>query len=243
MKNWTHWLLRLQVLWLVLALVAILGFRASLWPWRPAILSFALCAGGLVLTGFFSLLVLFVLLRANRRGGGKKAAFAVVLSLPALIGALLLGIQGAKVPPIHDISTDLLAPPAFLAARALRQPGDNSPDYPGQAVADQQKKAYPDIVAIEVPMKPAEAYAASLAAAGRLGWRLVAQNPDQGLIEAIDRSLVFGFTDDIVIRISAAGNSSRIDLRSASRAGVSDLGVNAKRIRAFRQTFKGLQPN
>jgi uncharacterized protein (DUF1499 family) len=240
MKNRTHWLLKVQFLWLAIALAAVFGFRVSLLPWRPAIIMVAAAVGGLVLTGFFSLLVLFMLLRTGRRGGGN-CLLSAALSLPALICVLLLGMQGAKAPSIHDITTDTDNPPVFRAAQTLRQAGDNSIDYPGKTVADRQQQAYPDIKPIETPLLPTETFAQSLATAEKLRWRVIGQEREQGLIEAVDQTLIFGFTDDIVIRIIPTGNGSRIDLRSASRAGISDLGVNAKRIRAFRRTFNSIQ--
>jgi len=241
MNNRTHWLLRMQFLWLLVSLVAVLCFRASLLPWRPALMIVAAAVAGLVLTGFFSLLVLFVLVRSGRRGGGKHCLLAAAVSLPALIGVLVLGMQGAKAPPIHDITTDMDNPPVFRTAQALRRSGDNGTEYPGMATAERQRQAYSDIKPLEVPEQPDEVFAHSLAVAGKLGWRIVAQDREQGMIEAVDRTLIFGFTDDIVIRITADNRGSRIDLRSASRAGISDLGINAKRIRAFRHTFTSMQ--
>ena len=242
MNNRTHWLLRVQFFWLLVSLAAVLCFRASLLPWRPALMIVAAGVAGLVLTGFFSLLLLFVLVRSGRRGGGKHCLLSAIVSLPALIGMLLLGMQGAKAPPIHDITTDMDNPPVFRTAQALRRSGDNGTEYPGMATAERQRQAYPDIKPLEVPEQPDEVFARSVAVAEKLGWRIVAQVPGQGIIEAVDRTLIFGFTDDIVIRITAADSrGSRIDLRSASRAGVSDLGVNAERIRAFQHTFTSMQ--
>jgi len=242
MNNRTPWLLKGQFLWLVLALAAVLGFRASLLPWRPAIMLVAVALGGLVLTGFVSLLVLFALVRTGRRGGAIPCLLSAALALPALIGVLLVGIQGAKVPPIHDITTDPGTPPLFRAAQALRQVGDNPLDYPGGTTAGQQRQAYPDIVPLDVSLPPDAAYRKSVTVVARLGWRIVGQDREQGVIEAVDRTLIFGFTDDIVIRIEAFGSGSRIDLRSASRAGGSDLGVNAGRIRSFVAAFNNTQP-
>jgi uncharacterized protein (DUF1499 family) len=241
MSNQTHWLLRLQYLWLILILAAVLGFRAAFLAWWPAIMVVAVGVGGLVLTGFFSLLLLFVLVRTNRRGGRKNCLFSVALSLPALIGVLLLGMQGAKAPPINDITTDIVNPPVFQSAQIQRGAGDNSIDYPGKNVADQQVQAYPDITPLETPLPSDAAFAQCLAAAEQLGWRIVGQDRMQGLIEAEDRTLIFGFIDDVVIRIASTGNGSRIDLRSASRAGVGDLGVNARRIIEFTRTFNSIQ--
>lgn len=241
MATKTHWLWKLQLLWLALALGAVSAFRLDLLSWRPALLGVAAAAAGLVLTGFCSLLVLFVVLRTGR-GGGRPCLAAVALSLPALIGIVLMGLQGAKAPPIHDITTDLDNPPPLTAARALRGPGDNAVEYAGPTVADQQRRAYGDVTPLLVDLSPAEAFDRSLAVVQRLHWRLVAQDRDRGTIEALEQSLFFGFTDDIVIRIGARETGSRIDLRSASRAGISDLGSNVRRIRAFLQAFNASQP-
>ncbi len=241
MRDRIRWLLPLQLLWLLVAGAAVLGFRISLLPWRSALVLVALAVGGLLLTGFLSLLLLFLRLRAGRRDGGGICLFATALSLPFLIGTLSLGVRGAKTPPINDISTDTDNPPVFRVAKELRRAGDNSVDYPGKTAADLQRQAYPDIVPLIVSMTPAEAFARSRFTAEALGWRITGQAPDEGVIEAADQSLLFGFVDDMVIRIVAAGSGSRIDLRSASRSVIGDLGVNARRIGEFRQAFDNIQ--
>ncbi|WP_310599514.1 DUF1499 domain-containing protein [Desulfobulbus sp.] len=232
------WLLLGQVVWLVLALAGVLGFRASLLGWRPALMLVAVGLGGLVLTGFIGLVALFWLLRSGRQGGPAACLPAAGIGLVALVGLLLAGLRGAQAPPIHDITTDPGNPPLFVAAAQLRGPGDNPVAYPGETVAGLQRQAYPDLVPIKVALAPGDAFARCLAVAERLGWTIVGQNRDQGLIEAVDRTPVFGFTDDIAIRIAVSGDGSRVDLRSASRAGVSDLGANAKRIRSFAAAFR-----
>lgn len=235
------WLCTGQLLWLLVAAGAVLGFRMTVLNWRSAMILVAVAVSGLALAGFFSLLLQFALLRKGRRGGGKYCLLAVGLSLPALIGVLIVGLQGAKVPLINDISTDTINPPPLEKATQLRQPGDNGVLYPGDRTASQQRQAYPDIGPLIVNATPAAAFEKSRTVAEQLGWRVVAQNPEQGLIEAVDQSLIFGFIDDIVIRIAPAGSGSRIDVRSASRAGTGDLGVNAKRIRSFFSIYNATQ--
>ena len=230
----TPWLWRIQLCALTLSTLAVLAFRMQWLAWRPALLLNAFFLSAVVLIGFTSLLILFAKLRAGRQEGvGRHCLLAVVLSLPVLIGILALGMRAAKVPPIHDISTDTLNPPPLLTATAQRVPGDNSTTYAGAELAKQQQQAYADIAPLLSPVPPAQAFDRCLSGAGNLGWQILTQNRDQGVIEAVDRTLIFGFKDDIAIRITAQGEGSRIDLRSASRAGVSDLGVNARRIRAF----------
>ena len=234
----TPWLWKLQLCVLALSALAVRAFRGHLLAWRPALLLTGGALAAIIFIGFISLLILFAKLRSGRQqGAGRHCLLATALSLPVLIGVLLLGMQGAKFPPIHDISTDLDNPPAFTAAASLRAPGDNSLAYGGATIAQQQRQAYADLLPLESTMPPVQAFEHCLATAQALGWQVVAQDRQQGRIEAIDRTLIFGFVDDIAIRITLQGDGSRIDLRSASRAGVSDLGVNAKRIRTFTTLF------
>lgn len=238
-----RWLVYGQVLWLLLAIIAVVGFRMSLLAWRPAILLIAVAAGGVALTGFSSLVVLFFALRRGRREVFASCLLSTALSLPVIIGMLWFGVQAAKVPPLHDITTDPENPPVFQAAGSLRAPTDNSLVYQGAMVAAQQRQAYPDLAPLQLPMAPAEAFARTLATAHQLNWQIVGQDPVQGRIEAVDQTMLFGFRDDIVIRILPTPGGSRIDVRSASRVGVSDLGVNAKRIRSFVAAFSSPKPN
>ncbi len=140
-----------------------------------------------------------------------------------------------KYPPIDDITTDTDNPPAFAASVvALRKvEGDNPATYQGAKIAELQKRAYPDIAPLSLAIPPAQAFSPALDTAQRMGWTLVDANPVTGRIQAADRSRWFGFTDDIAIRIAASGAGSRIDMRSASRLGRGDFGVNAARIRAY----------
>ncbi|MDD2462754.1 MAG: DUF1499 domain-containing protein, partial [Desulfobulbus sp.] len=224
--NRTPWLWKIELIAFGVSILAIFAFRMQLLGWRPALLSVATTLSAVVLIGFLSLMILFAKLRSGRaQGASRHCLLAVLLSLPVLIGLLLLGMRGAKAPPIHDITTDLANPPAFTVAATQRRPGDNSALYPGAAIGEQQQQAYPDLAPIKTPLTPDLAYTRAIAIAHALGWQVVSQNLANGTIEATDRSLVFGFIDDIALRITVEGNGSRIDLRSASRAGVSDLGV------------------
>ena len=106
-------------------------------------------------------------------------------------------------------------------------------EYGGVAVAAQQLKAYPDLKTLLLGMPMEKAFRAALETAREMGWQIVAQVPAEGRIEATDTSFWYGFKDDVVIRIYPAGDRSLVDIRSVSRVGVSDVGVNAKRIRGF----------
>jgi len=138
------------------------------------------------------------------------------------------------VPSIHDITTDTDSPPAFVAVVALRQgEGVNPVAYEGAKIAEQQRRAYPDIVPLTLGLAPDAAFRRALDTAEQMGWTIIASDKATGRIEASQRSRWMGFTDDIVVRVTPASAGSRIDLRSSSRYGRSDFGVNAARIRAY----------
>lgn len=143
-------------------------------------------------------------------------------------------LQAARsLPPIHDITTDTENPPRFEAALALRRDAPNPARYAGPEVARQQRRAYPDIRPAELDVPPARAFEAAHAVARGLGWHVHAADREAGRIEATDTTFWYGFKDDIVIRISGRAGGSRVDIRSVSRVGVSDVGTNARRVREF----------
>jgi uncharacterized protein (DUF1499 family) len=173
------------------------------------------------------------LTRLNWRG--------IVLALVALIGGGLIAYVPwhydqirQTVPPIHDITTDPENPPAFIAIVPLRQgEGINPVAYEGAKIAEQQRRAYPDILPLTVGLEPDAAFARALEIAQQMGWTIVASDKAATQIEASQRSRWMGFTDDIIVRVAPANSGSRIDLRSSSRYGRSDFGVNAERIRDY----------
>jgi uncharacterized protein (DUF1499 family) len=139
------------------------------------------------------------------------------------------------LPPIHDITTDTDNPPKFRAvldARAAERA--NSVDHRDPHLAQLQKSAYPDVAPLIISLPLARAFNEALQVAKSMhGWAIIASDPEEGRIEASQQSRWFRFTDDIVIRIAGDGARTRIDMRSTSRQGRSDYGVNAARIRAF----------
>lgn len=218
-----------------------------------------LAAGAVAASGFGARLGLwdfragFAILRASAYAGVAVAALSLVaLVLPrvraghafALAGALLVAVAAATlplywqhtaraVPPINDITTDLDDPPAFVALLPLRAGAPVGAHYPGPDTARQQREGYPDLHPFSTPRAPRDAFAKALAAARGMGWRIVAADEAAGRIEATATTPWFGFTDDVVVRIAPSGSGSRIDVRSVSRVGRSDLGANARRIRAY----------
>lgn len=162
-----------------------------------------------------------------------------VLGLAALIN---IGYWYNEVqqgyPPIHDISTDLQNPPEFVAIASLRADAPNPAEYAGEETATAQQEFYTDIKPLELSLNYEEAYARALETAREMPWNLVDENKQEGRIEAYQKLAWYGFIDDVVIRVDSTENGSRIDMRSKSRLGRGDLGVNAKRIRAYFDKFE-----
>ncbi|HLG58260.1 MAG TPA: DUF1499 domain-containing protein [Vicinamibacterales bacterium] len=136
------------------------------------------------------------------------------------------------LPLIHDITTDLDNPPAFQAVIARRADAPNRLDRSPQ-LAELQREGYPDLAPITLPGKPDVTFDRALSVAQGLGWEIVTADKSSGRIEAIDTTRWFGFTDDVVVRLTPWGAGTRVDVRSVSRTGLSDLGRNARRIRRF----------
>ncbi len=208
-----------------------LGYRASWWRLSTAFSIFRWGAyGGAV--GAAIALVGAILGRSNRR----VMSFGVVgLTLGALVFAVPWRWQQTvrTVPPIHDITTDLENPPAFVAILPLRVKAANAAAYGGPKVAAAQRTGYPDIGPAMLNLPPERAFHNAERAAGTMGWEIVSIDRPNGLIEATDTTRWFGFKDDVVVRVRAAPGGSRVDVRSVSRVGGSDVGANAERIRAY----------
>jgi uncharacterized protein (DUF1499 family) len=184
-------------------------------------------------------LAIFGIIGAARRGTRMSTALmAMVLAFVSTGWMAGLAWKASRVPAIHDVTTDTLQPPPFMAVLPLRERTANPVEYGGPDVAAKQQKAFPDIVPLALPLPPGRAFDRALAAARQMGWDLVASDPAGGRIEAIDTTFWFGFKDDVVIRVTAQPGGSRVDVRSLSRVGAGDIGRNAARIRAYLVAMK-----
>jgi uncharacterized protein (DUF1499 family) len=158
----------------------------------------------------------------------------LIIALLAVVPPVILLHQARSVPPIHDITTDPVDPPAFVALQAERQKAPNGAAYGGPQVAAEQQRAYADIKPLILKSPPEETLQRAIDAARSLGWQVVSTDAASGRIEATDTTWWFGFKDDIVVRVRAdPSGGSRVDVRSVSRVGKSDLGANAARVRKF----------
>jgi uncharacterized protein (DUF1499 family) len=222
----------------IAAILSGFGSRFGWWYFRTGFTLLRVAAIGGIVAAAISLSG-GVLARHERRGAVFFAAAAGIL-----IGLLTAGIpwsweQRAKqLPFIHDITTDMVNPPQFKAIQLPGQSAVNPPAYGGPETAALQKRAYPDIRPFMLSASPASAFAVALAAAKQMGWRIIDSNEQEGRIEAIATTFWFGFKDDVVVRVTPEFKGSRVDIRSASRVGRSDIGTNAERIRSFLRSLK-----
>ncbi len=228
---------KLQIIAIVVAVVAMLGQKLGVLPFGIAFPGFGLSLLIVVLIGIFGLLaLLWGLVRGNSASRGSAVQMMLIGLVPLAVIAMVVG-PGLSAPPIHDITTDITDPPAFVAAKAARAEGENSTDYEGEVIAKQQREAFPELKAVQTNLGQQAAFDRSLEVVTELGWTLLEKDIVNGRIEAYEETALFGFIDDVVIRVRGAENGSVVDLRSNSRVGQGDLGANAKRIQRFVEAF------
>jgi uncharacterized protein (DUF1499 family) len=203
---------------------------------------FVVLAAGLGLAVIAVLLACaaFVVIWFQGPPGFGRALLAFFLGLALIAYPAYLGVRGFRLPALSDITTDTADPPRFEAIARLRARlrDANSVNYAGAAAAQLQRAAYPDIVPLDVNVSPGDAYDAALEVMTARKWLIIEAREPQagrrdGRIEAVARTPVMGFRDDVVVRVRRLANGSRIDIRSSSRFGSRDLGANAQRIRAL----------
>ena len=225
---------------LLLPLVGIVGTRLHWWPYTVGLLLLVAALGCAVL-----LLPLAL---------WQRQWLAMVPPALLLLVALPFVIRAFTLPAIHDISTDTRRPPALTAALTLRDAGDHDTEYAGETLAQQQQATWPEIKPLIIQAPIARVHTQVKVLIARRGWTITANSNTQ--LEAVARSTLFGFSDDIAIRLTPVEPTdigpvattglnhlnkdqqqttmaTRVDMRSASRVGKSDLGANAERVRAF----------
>jgi len=197
--------------------------------------------GGLVIS---IIGIVITSLRHNRTGIG----ISFVGIIAGLIVTATFGYfyhRATTAPPIHDITTDIENPPDFIALVPIRANAPNETIYPGGKTAKLQRENYPDIKPLYLDVSKEEAFNRALAAAKKMSWwKIQATDSSSGHIEATSTIPWFGFKDDIVVRVTADNTSgkSRIDVRSVSRLGKSDIGENARRIHKYMDEIRALTP-
>lgn len=224
-----RWLVILVALAAALALLASgPGYRLGVWQFRTGI-SLIRWSAYLGIAG--TALALIGLAVPRLRARSLAAAFVVAGIVSGITG--YWAERASSVPRIHDISTDTDNPPPLVATLPLRAGAENTAAYGGPKLAAEQRQGYPDLKPLEVATAPQVTFHRAQQVALEMGWQIVAADPVAGRLEATDTTVWFGSRDDIVVRIVAAGSGSRVDVRSVSRVGRSDIGTNARRIRGF----------
>src|SRR6476469_10858741 len=229
------WARNLAVFSVVAVLGSIIIVRFGFLEVKPALATFFGALGCAALSILMSLAAFVAIWQNGSRGMGRILLAllidAVVLAYPAY-----LGLQYRKLPPIHDITTDPIDPPRFDALSRLRTgDGANTAVYAGLYSAEQQRLAYPDVETVELDVPVQRAFEVTMQLVNKRKWVVIDERPPQpprriGRIEAVARTPIMGFREDVSIRITPDGEESRVDIRSSSRYFESDLGSNAARV-------------
>jgi uncharacterized protein (DUF1499 family) len=229
------WARNLAVFSVVAVVVSILIVRFGFLEMKPALATFfgALgCAGLSILVS----LAAFAAIWQNGSRGMSRILLALVIDVMVLAYPAYLALQYRKLPPIHDITTDPIDPPRFDALARLRTgDGANTAVYAGLYSAEQQRQFYPDIEPVDLETPVQRAYQITLQLVNKRKWLVIDDRPPQpprqiGHIEAVARTPIMGFREDVSIRVAPDGEDSRVDIRSSSRYFESDLGSNAARV-------------
>lgn len=209
------------------------GYQDHLWSLNEALHLFI---GGAIISGVGALLSFFAFIKRRNRDYFFSLS-GIILGIIVIGVFLHFFVYARKAPPIHDITTDTLNPPKFSTVLTLRNRSQshNSCTYGGRVIAKEQKQAYPYIKPLILEVSFENAFSKALFVARDMrNWKIVNSNAAAGRIEATVTVPWFGFKDDVVIRVSSVdAGCSRIDVRSESRNGSDDFGINAKRIHTY----------
>jgi uncharacterized protein (DUF1499 family) len=231
----------------LIAIIAPLGFRMNLWEYRTG---FTILRTMVPYTIYIAGICIAFAIALGILGKKWNAQNTNVLVGLAIIGTIVAGLTwivpqtylepgGDPYPSIHDISTDTINPPRFVAIMPLRVDADNGVEYGvsrdmnPELLIKLTQEAYPDIQPVILDISPDTAFNRVMTAVETMGWEVVNTSKTFGRIEATDTTFWFKFKDDIVIRLRPEDAGIRIDARSVSRVGKGDVGINAKRLRRF----------
>src|SRR5262245_35479086 len=231
------WARRIALFALAAALLSIIIVHSGLLEMRPALVTF----GASLALAILALLLAFAGFVSIWKEGllGMGACLSAIAIALLLLGyPTYLAVKARNQPWINDITTDPIDPPRYDTLAKARPRDANPILYPGLVVAEQQLEAYPDIEPLDADIDTRSAFNAALTIVNRRRWRVVeARAPDQGRpegrIEAVARTPIMGFRDDVVVRVRPFEGGARVDVRSSSRYGAFDFGANAARVRAL----------
>jgi len=228
----------LTVLFVIAEIMSGLGTRWGFWGFRTGLGILRWAAYGEAAAVIITIAICIIAVYTRKWGIFIFSIICIIAGVAAVSVPLKMYRAAQSLPAIHDITTDTKNPPKFNVILGLRKDAPNPAEYGGPVIGSQQLAAYPDIKPVMLAVTPGKAFEICLSTAREMGWDIVNADPDKGIIEGTDTTFWFGFKDDIIIRITPSEKGSRIDLRSVSRVGKSDVGTNAKRIRNFINKLK-----
>ncbi|HYB05978.1 MAG TPA: DUF1499 domain-containing protein [Methyloceanibacter sp.] len=230
------WARRMALFFVQLLILTVLLHRFGTLATPAAMNLLAVSIGGL----FLSILVAVIGLIRIWFGGQIGAAQAFTGIAIALLGLALPLYYLSNfflLPRLNDIETTPRQPMQFKQLAAMRPTDANRIEQPDLAAAEVQEKAYPDIRPMELERSATETFDIVHEAVKRLGWNVVLNEPPvedgPGRIEATTRTMIMGYTDDVLVRVTGDDARAFIDVRSVSRYGMHDLGANAHHIRTL----------
>lgn len=246
-ERFTKWTRRLAYVGLGIIVLSTLLFRTGILdytiPLRSVVLVTAIPLGGVALATIISLIAILVgavaLVLSLRSGKlNTSAAVGVLIAISVAIVPVMGFVDALTHPLIHDVSTDLENPLRFEAVLDKRPASANALETSAEMRAETtalQKQGYPHLAPLMLGMTQEKAFDLVLANVKDMGWEIISAEENTGIIEAVASTQLFGFQDDVILRVQAQTgyNKTRVDMRSVSRVGESDLGANAKRIAAF----------
>lgn len=164
-----------------------------------------------------------------------RLAAAAIVGLAVFSIPLSFAQQFKKAPTVADATTNIEDPPVFVALAPIRQKTAKNPlEYRKKEAAELQQQYFPDLTGIQLDQSPAEVIRRAASVAKDMGFDVVEVAPEEGRLEATDTTFWFGFKDDVVVRARLQDNGqTRVDIRSTSRVGYLDGGLNAKRVQEF----------
>lgn len=240
----------------VVILVGALGTKFGLWDWK---LGFgAVMVRGPLGVGWAPALAMLAIavsligvIVSIWVGSWKRSLAALLISLATMGAFIVMGGQARKAPPIHDVATNWNEPLMFSEA-VMRERGPEAnpvvlspvlaadhPTFGGKSIAEVNEQTCPAARPVLLQTSAEDAYARTRAALTKVGLKIVTDDPATGRLEAVATSFWYNFKDDLVARVAPEGSGARVDMRSVSRVGMSDLGQNCKRIDAVAAAIQG----
>jgi uncharacterized protein (DUF1499 family) len=228
------WARRIALFFVQLLILTVLLHHFATLATPAAINLLIVSVAGLFLAILIAIASLTRIWFGGQTGAGQAFA-AIFIALVGLAVPLYYVSHAATLPRLNDIATTPDEPLHFKALPAMRPADTNPLTVPDDGAIEAQEEAYPDIGPMALERSASEVFSLVHEAVERLGWTIVLSEApgetDPGRIEASDRTLVMGFTDDVAVQIKGDDTHAIIDARSVSRYGLHDLGTNAERIR------------